>query len=164
MPTTARTTAISLRPEGPDDSAFRFALYASVRKEELDSVGWPAEIRSRFLEMQFKTLDGYYREFPHAEFMIVMVEGQRAGRFILNRAPDEFRLVDIALLTEYRHIGIGTALIRRLQNEAAAAGKPLRLTVQKGHRAGRLYQRLGFTKTGESEVHDEMEWRFHGPE
>jgi hypothetical protein len=31
--------------------------------------------------------------------------------------------------------------------------------VLKGNRAGRLYQRLGFVKTGETELHLEMEWQ-----
>jgi GNAT superfamily N-acetyltransferase len=35
-------------------------------------------------------------------------------------------LVDIALLPEHRNAGIGTRLIRRLMDEAALAGKPVR--------------------------------------
>jgi hypothetical protein len=33
------------------------------------------------------------------------------------------------------------------------------LKVLKGNRAERLYQRLGLAKTGETELHLEMEWR-----
>src|SRR5260370_28142270 len=101
--------ALALRPEAPEDDRFRFELYASTRKEELDSLEWPAEMRALFLEMQFKTLKGYHDEFPQAEFQIVLADGQRAGRLILNRAADELRLVDIALLSERRNAGIRAA-------------------------------------------------------
>ncbi len=78
---------------------------------------------------------------------------------VVNRTAAEILLVDIALLPGHRNNGIGTALLQRLSGEAAASRKPLRLSVIKGHRASRLYQRAGFTKIGESELRDEMEWR-----
>jgi hypothetical protein len=55
------------------------------------------------------------------------------------------RIVDIALLPQYCNRGIGTTLLRDLQSEAAAAGKPLRIHVERFNPALRLYQRLGFT-------------------
>jgi len=83
----------------------------------------------------------------------------KAGRLIVNRTREELRVVDIALLPQHRNAGIGTALLQRIFGEAAATKKPLRLQVLKDHRAGRLYQRLGFVRTGETELHLEMEWR-----
>jgi ribosomal protein S18 acetylase RimI-like enzyme len=146
-----------LRPETPQDEAFCFELYASTRKEELDAWGWPAEMRRAFLQMQFKACQGHRAVFPNADFRIVDLAGRNLGRIIVDRAATEFRLVDIALLPEYRNAGVGTALLRALLAEAASAGKPLRLTVRKGNRAARLYSRLGFVKTGETEMDDEME-------
>lgn len=147
-----------LRLEGPGDDAFRFELYASTRQEELDAWGWPAEMRRAFLEMQFKTQAGYRAMFPRADFQIVLLGSERVGRLVVERASAEHRLVDIALLPAHRNGGLGTALLRALQSEARAAGKPLRLTVQKGHRAARLYARLGFVKCGETELHEDMEF------
>lgn len=151
--------AISVRREQPADEAFLFELYASTRQEELDAWGWPAEMRSGFLKMQFKASRGYHQACPDAEFQIVMLNGVNAGRMIVHRTREELHLVDIALLPQYRNAGVGTALLRRISGEAAAANQPLRLSVLKGSRAGRLYQRLGFVKTGETETHLEMEWR-----
>jgi len=150
---------ITVRPEQPQDEAFLFDLYASTRQEELDAWGWPPEMRSAFLTLQFKASQGYHRAYPNAEFQIVMLDGVNAGRLIVQRTREELQLVDIALLPQYRNVGIGTALLQRIFGEAAATGKPLRLKVLKSSRAGRLYQRLGFVKTGETEVHLEMEWR-----
>jgi ribosomal protein S18 acetylase RimI-like enzyme len=78
---------------------------------------------------------------------------------IVHRAPGELRLVDIALLPQFRNAGTGSALLQIILGEAAAAGQPVRLKVLKGNRAESFYHRLGFTKTGETEMHFEMEWR-----
>lgn len=150
---------ITLRPETREDEPFGFELYAATRKEELDAWGWPAEMRSAFLQMQFRAQQGHRAAFPKADFLIVQLAGLNIGRMIVDRTETGFRLVDIALLPEYRNAGAGTALMRTLLSEAAAAGKPLRLTVRKGNRAAQLYRRLGFVKTGETEMDDEMECR-----
>lgn len=155
----ADSNVITVRPEQLQDEAFLFELYASTRQEELDAWGWPPEMRSAFLTMQFKASQGYHRAFPDAEFQIVLLDGVRAGRLIVHRTREELHLVDIALLPQHRNTGIGSALLQRIFGEASATKKPLRLKVLKGGRAGRFYQRLGFEKTGETELHFEMEWR-----
>ena len=151
--------AITVRAEQPSDEAFLFELYASTRQEELEAWGWPPEMRSSFLTMQFKASQGYHHAFPDAEFQVVLLDGVPAGRLIVNRTREELQLVDIALLPAYRNAGIGAALLQKIFGEAAATKKPLRLQVRKGSRAGRLYQRLGFVQTGETELDREMEWR-----
>jgi|SRR5665213_4213833 len=150
----------SLRPEGPADGPFLLEVYASTREEELNATGWPAAMREAFVKMQFNAqYQGYHSSFPRAEFAIILSGGQAVGRIVINRAEDEFLLVDIALLPAHRGRGIGTALVKALQREAAAAKKPVRLSVIKGERAFQLYQRLGFVKTGENDLRDQMEWR-----
>jgi ribosomal protein S18 acetylase RimI-like enzyme len=155
---------IALRPEQPADEAFLREAYASTRQEELDAWGFPPEMRAAFLDMQFRAQQhGYRTTFPQGEFLVILLGQQAVGRVVVNRAADEWCLVDIALLAEYRNLGIGTALIQKLSSEAAAAGRPLGLSVIKGNRAFRFYQRLGFVKTGESGMHDLMEWRGENP-
>jgi len=151
--------AITVREEQPQDEAFLFELYASTRQDELEAWGWPPAMRHTFLTLQFRASQGYRAAFPDAEFQIVRLDGVNAGRLIVNRTREELRVVDIALLPQHRNAGIGTALLRRLFGEAAATKKPLRLQVLKDNRAGRLYQRLGFVKIAETEMHWEMEWR-----
>lgn len=156
----ANLDAITLRPEQPEDEPFLFDVYAGTRQEELDAAGWPPAVRSAFLNMQFKAQrQGYRSSFPQADFQIILANGHAVGRMVVNRAPGELMLVDIALLPEHRSHGMGTALLKQLLREAEASGKPLRLSVIKGQRAGRLYQRLGFKKIGESDLRDELEWR-----
>ena len=151
---------ITLRCERPEDESFLREVHASTREEEISAAGWPPEMRETFLNLQFTAQHrGYRTLFPKADFQIILANGQAVGRMVVNRSAAEILLVDIALLAEHRNHGIGTVLIQRLADEAWNSGRPLRLSVIKGHRAGRLYQRLGFTKTGGSDMRDEMEWR-----
>jgi ribosomal protein S18 acetylase RimI-like enzyme len=152
-------SVIKVRPEQPQDEAFLFELYASTRQEELDAWGWPSEMRSAFLALQFKASQGHHHAFPDAEFKIVLLDGVNAGRLIINRTREELRVVDISLLPQFRNSGLGSALLQRIFGEAAASKKPLRLKVLRRNRAARLYQRLGFVKTSDSEMYLEMEWR-----
>lgn len=149
---------ITVRAEDPQDEAFLFDLYASTRQEELDAWGWPPEMRSGFLNLQFKASQGHHQAFPDAAFQIVLLDGARAGRLIVNRTPEALHLVDIALLPQHRNVGIGTTLLQRVLAEASATRKPVRLQVLKGNRAVRLYQRLGFVQTGETELHLALDW------
>ena len=156
----ASIDTIRLRPERPEDETFLREVYAGTRKEEMDAVGWPPALREAFLNSQFSAqAQGYRTMFPKADFQIILSNGRSVGRMVVNRATKEILLVDIALLPAHRNAGIGTVLMQGLLSEAAASGKPLRLSVIKGQRAFRLYQRLGFKKTGESDLRDELEWR-----
>ena len=155
---------ITLRPERPADETFLFGLYGSTRKEEMDAAGWPEEMRAAFLNLQFKAQQqGYHGAFPQAEFLVILLRKQAIGRLVVHRSLEEIRLVDLALLPGYRSRGIGTALLQKLMVEAAASSRPLRLSVIRGQRACKLYERLGFAKTGEAGWHDQMEWRAGQP-
>jgi ribosomal protein S18 acetylase RimI-like enzyme len=66
---------------------------------------------------------------------------------------------DIALLPEFCNRGIGTTRLQELQSEAAAAGKPLRIHVERFNRALRLYERLGFHPIADRGGYLFMEWR-----
>jgi ribosomal protein S18 acetylase RimI-like enzyme len=159
LPST-EAAATSLRPEGPADAPFLLEVYAGTREEELEAAGWPAEMREAFVRMQFNAQQqGYRASFPRAEFAVILSGGQAVGRIVIDRAENGFLLVDIALLPAHRGCGIGTALMQNLLREAATAKKPVRLSVLKGQRAFRLYQRLGFVKTGEDGLRDQMVWR-----
>jgi len=151
---------VSLRPEQPDDEGFLFEVYASTREEELALTSWDEPTRRAFLNQQFNAMrKGYRSMFPAGEFSIVEQDGKPAGRMVIDRAGGEIHVVDLALLPAHRNRGIGTFLMRQVCAEAADAGKPVRLYVLKNNRAFRWYERLGFARTGERGVYDEMEWR-----
>jgi GNAT superfamily N-acetyltransferase len=152
--------AIALRPIGPDDQPFLCAVYASTREQELAMVAWDAGQKTAFVQMQFAAQHAYYREqYAGADFDVILADRQPAGRLYVNRADDEVRIVDIALLPQWCNRGIGSALVTALQGEAAAAGKPLRIHIERFNPALRLYERLGFRQIEDRGVYLFMEWR-----
>jgi ribosomal protein S18 acetylase RimI-like enzyme len=148
---------VSLRPERADDEGLLYEVYASTRAEELALTNWDAAMQRAFLNQQFNAMrTGYRSMFPGGEFLIIELDGKPAGLMVINRDAAEIRVVDLALLPAHRNQGTGTLLMRQV---CAQADRPVRLTVLKFNRAFRWYERLGFAKTGEQGIYDEMEWR-----
>jgi ribosomal protein S18 acetylase RimI-like enzyme len=150
---------VSLRPVREDDADFLYRLYASTRQAEMAAWGWDKAQQNFFIQMQFRAQRmGYASEFPDAEHRVILVDDEPAGRVIVHRAKEAMRLVDIAVLTEYRNRGVGTRVIRDLTVEAGACNQALLLQVSKGNPAIHLYQRLGFVTNGEDELFHKMLW------
>lgn len=132
------------------DRELLLAVYSSTRVEELAQVPWAPGAKEAFLRQQFEAQDAYYREYyPRASFDVVEVQGRAAGRLYVDRWPYEIRIVDIALLPEFRGRGAGEALLRELIAEAGASGRSLTIHVEQGNPARRLYERLGFVAVAE---------------
>jgi ribosomal protein S18 acetylase RimI-like enzyme len=156
---------ITLRPVEPGDEMLLYQVYASTREAELALTDWTDEQKAAFVQMQFAAQHSHYQEYyPDAAFLVILADGQPVGRLYVDRWPDQIRVVDIAVLPEYRNAGIGTALLKGLIDEATKAGKPLTIHVEQYNPALRLYERLGFTQIGERGVYYLMEWRPPGAE
>lgn len=153
-------SAITLRPLLPEDEQFLDEVYQSTRAAELAQVPWSEAQLTAFLKMQLKARDQSYRmHYPEIDDRIILFRNQKVGRLIVVRRDVEIRLADIALLPHYRNSGIGTALVQDLMMEAKESGKPLRLQVETlNEQARRLYERLGFSITGENLTHFQMEY------
>jgi ribosomal protein S18 acetylase RimI-like enzyme len=150
---------ISLRPIGPADEAFLYDLYASTRQREMDLVDWTDAIKRAFLQQQFSAQQTYYHaQFTDASFEVVLIDDKPAGRLYVARWPDEIRVIDIALLPEYRDSGIGTTLLQSLQDESEAANTRLTMHVERSNPALRLYTRLGFRLKEDLGVYLFLEW------
>ena len=150
---------ITFRPICPEDEAFLYQVYASTRLDELAPLNWSQAELDAFLEMQFTAQHTYYQEhFTDAAFDIILLNNQPVGRLYLDRREDEIRIIDIALLPEHRNQGIGSVLMQDILAEAAGAGKPVRIHVERDNPALRLYKRLGFHPVGDTGVYFLMEW------
>jgi ribosomal protein S18 acetylase RimI-like enzyme len=151
---------IALRPVRPEDRDFLFSVYASTRTEEMAMVPWDDAHKAAFLAQQFHAQTSYWDEqYPDAERSVVEIDGVPAGRFYVERWPKELRLVDIALLPEFRRRGAGTELLGRLFAEAASSGRTVTIHVEIFNPARALYERLGFVSRGEQGMYLLMEWR-----
>lgn len=150
----------TLRPVRPEDREHLLAVYASTRAEELAPVPWTEEQKAAFVKMQFDAQTTYWGEqYPDADRSIIEIDDVPAGRIYVQRWPKEFRLVDIALLPDYRKRGVGTELIRGLFSEAARAGTVVTIHVETFNPARALYERLGFAPKGEQGMYVLMEWK-----
>lgn len=146
---------IKLREAKPADEPFLLEVFASTRAEELEGLGWDENQKLTFIKMQFLARE---RAYPRVDNKIILLDGRAIGRLLVDRSETEILLTDIAILTEYRNAGIGSSLIQDLLREAAASNKPLKLHVFETSRAVRLYERLGFRRTGVESAYLEMTW------
>lgn len=152
--------SIELRPVTSEDDTFLIAVYKSSRGDDLRGLGWDEDRINEFLEMQHQAQQNFdQHDHEHAIAEIILYAGQPAGRLLVDSSGDAIRCLDLTLLPEYRNRGLGASLTRRLQAQAAAANKPLRLQVIRFSRAVNLFERLGFSRTSETGSHFQMEWK-----
>ena len=112
---TPALTSVTLRRVSADDERFLRELYASTRERELSIVTWSGEQKTAFLAMQFEAQDSYYRtQYPDAQFDVIEIERVPAGRLYLFATVAELRVIDIALLPQFRNRGIGGGLMRTI--------------------------------------------------
>ncbi len=150
---------INFRPIQPDDQAFLREVYASTRIDELKATDWDENQKSRFIDMQFAAQHQHYQENYHdTDFLVILRDSQAIGRLYIARWPNEIRIVDITILSEFRNLGIGSGLLRAILDEAALVDKPVCIHVEQFNPALNLYYRLGFTKKNEQGVYWLMEW------
>ncbi|HSS51113.1 MAG TPA: GNAT family N-acetyltransferase [Thermoanaerobaculia bacterium] len=140
---------------------FLLRIYHSVREEELAMVlDWTEEQKAAFVRQQFEAQHGWYQEhYQGASFDIILMDGVPAGRLYVHRRAAEIRLVDIALLPEFRKGGLGTSILLDLLAEGEDVGKPVTIHVEVYNPAMRLYERLGFRPIEERGPYLLMEWR-----
>ena len=147
----------TLRPAATEDQEFLFKLYASTRAEEFATFNWPAAQLEAFLRMQFMAQQrSYAAVYEQCEHKIVELNGVAIGQMQVNWGKDFALLVDISLLPEHRGQGMGGALIGDLIQQCSERKLPLKLQVTQTNPARRLYERLGFIRTGEDQMYVQM--------
>jgi ribosomal protein S18 acetylase RimI-like enzyme len=160
-----RVVIVSLRPEVPDDGPFLKTLILATVSEELGADAWPRPMRDHLLNIQYQTRrSGIKTLFPGGSSRIIQMDGENAGWLFVSDLEDQIRIVEIMVLARYRGRGIGSTAIRDVLTAAAQTGKRVTLAVNAMNiRAFRLYERLGFRRTGGDEVQLQMEFRGVAP-
>ena len=163
MVTTPAWPTLSLRPANSGDLPYLRSLYAASRAAELASVPWTSAIKRMFCDSQFDLQHRHYvTHFQPADFHVVLVGDTPVGRLYLYwPEPTRLHVVDILLEEDFRGQGIGTALLRALQDNARREGmQALSLHVEIHNTGARaLYEKLAFTIAGPiSEMRLPMTW------
>ena len=145
---------LALRPIQPEDEALLLAIFASTREEERQLLGWPDAAWDAFVRQQFSFQHTQYQTaYANPSFLLVLCDGEVAGRLYLDRNPSEIRLVDLALLPAWRRRGIGRLLLESLVVESDANGIPIGLHVERNNPILGYYQRLGFQLEADKDVY-----------
>ena len=160
-----RGVDFALRPATDGDLDFLFELHeASLRDYVEETWGvWDEEDQRR------RYLDGFTGA---GRTHIVVVGGEDAGmlrlqqdragyaeELVLGRGgrSDFLELIEIA--PEFRGQRVGTSIIWDLQGQAAAASRPLTLSVLRVNpRAKALFERIAFRVTSEQDIRFYMRW------
>jgi ribosomal protein S18 acetylase RimI-like enzyme len=147
--------SVTLRAATPEDDPFLFEVFAGTRLDEFKFLA--EEQQQALMKMQYNAQRAQYDDgFSQAESRIILLDDRPVGRMLVDESERAFVLVDIALLPEYRKLGIGTRLLNDLLRRAVEARKPIRLHVLKSNPARRLYERLGFSPVNEESMYLEM--------
>lgn len=161
VPPLARAAALGVTTRAmidEQDLPFVAALYASTRRDEVATTGWPEDMQAAFLRQQHEAQHRHYRaQFADGQFLILQQAGQAIGRLYLHADGQHLQIVDISLVADHRGQGIGGALLQDLIDATGSAGLTLGIHVEKTNPARRLYDRLGFALVKDLGVYDYLE-------
>ncbi len=136
--------AWTLRPATADDRDFVIELTRAAMGPYLEATfGWDEATQTAYFDEGFDPSGG----------QIVEVDEVDVGEILVEERPDELVLTRLALLPDWQRRGIGSAIVRMLIERAHELESALVLQVFKTNlRATRLYESLGFVRTGESDT------------
>ncbi len=138
-----------LRAATEADRAWLRWLHHVTMRDAVESMwGWDEDRQDALFDGSFTT----------ENLQIVQVEARDVGVIAATRHPSVLFLDNIQVVPDYQGQGLGTALIRDLQDRARTEGVPVALRVIVSNRARLLYERLGFVITGQSDTHYYLRW------
>jgi len=141
-------TAFGVRAASPDDVD---ALY-EVRRRAMSTHVDPWLRERGALWSDERSRAHFVGDFDPACQVALLVDGRIAGRLKVLVRPDHVELTGIEVLPEHQGRGIGTRVIEDVLSVAGGRDLPVRLRVFQGNPAYRLYERLGFRRTGADDL------------
>ncbi len=146
----------------PDDADLLLAIFASTRESDLRLLRLSGALSGSgsdaFLRMQFDAQSRHYgASYPNACDLIITVSDRPAGRILVDESATEILIIDLALLPEYRGIGVGAKLVRRMFESADANQLAIRCYVGTQSDARAFWDHLGFEELGSTGAHLMME-------
>jgi GNAT superfamily N-acetyltransferase len=140
-------TGFQFRPAAMRDYGFVYRLRRETLVQYLDAVAMPAEEQAPF-----------YARFDVMRHRLVQVGEARAGAVSVVERGKALHLANLHLLPAYQGLGLGTTIVREIQERAAALRRPVTTQVLKVNPARAFYERLGFRIDGEEGLRYRMLW------
>jgi GNAT superfamily N-acetyltransferase len=152
---------LAVRPALPQDEIFLYELYVAIRGPQFDRAPIAAAQKEQLLRMQFQAqTSSYTYQFPNSCYHIVLLDSKPVGRLWVAPSDGGLVLVDIGIHPDVQSKGLGTVLVKRVQEEAQKAKLPIRSTVDRFNPGSlKFHQRLGFQVVREDQLQYYMEWR-----
>lgn len=102
--------------------------------------------------------DAWFDQKLGSPIKVIELDAVPVGAIAVYDATDHVFLAELQIAPEFQNRGIGSAMLRAELERATALALPVRLRVLLQNRALALYQRHGFSVTGETETHYLMAW------
>ena len=133
-----------VRQATPGDRDTLYRIKRETIRPYVEQVwGWDEELQER----------RFCESYDHTTTQVVVVDGLAVGLLRVSERESAVFIDQVEITPKYQSQGIGTSLI----NDLLARGRPVELGVLKVNvDARRLYERLGFRVTGETETHYNM--------
>jgi ribosomal protein S18 acetylase RimI-like enzyme len=135
----------SLRPVGSSDEALLLRIFTESHCDGFAQLGLDPGALASLIRMQFQARQAQYRVYPGGAEYLVWRDEVVVGNCWLSDTAEQLRVLDIAVLAEHRRRGVARAVLGQVCARAAAAGKPVRLSVWHQNTAAlELYRVFGF--------------------
>ncbi len=140
----------SLRPASKDETEALYAIHRAAMEDYVAQTwgSWD---------------DAWQREYFTSHWpdvrLAIEASGELAGFVDLDEQGETIHIGNIELRPASQRNGIGSAILKAVQQRAEIKSVPVTLQVLKVNPARALYERLGFEHTGETETHHQMAWR-----
>jgi GNAT superfamily N-acetyltransferase len=143
---------VALRECREEDRVFVWEVRRQALREYVAAIwGWDEGAQRERFEQRFSP----------SGHQIIVVDGMDAGLLQLVDEGSNLVVGKIELLPEFQRKGVGTVLMKRILGDAQVRRVPVHLQVLRTNMpARRFYERLGFSVSGETDTHFQMEWRF----
>lgn len=128
------------------DFIYRVKKNAYIKYVEKNFGEWKDELQQEF----FKAFMEKYKEGAR----IITFQGIDIGFYNDCETEYTYEIGNICIIPEYQNQGIGTAILQDVIEKHA--DKEIHLQYFKQNPVGRLYERLGFEKCGETAYHYQM--------
>lgn len=140
---------IELAPADLRHLPFAWELYRAAMEPLGAAIGaWSEADERRIVE----------RSFEEGEAQLIVAGSEPVGWLHVRITSRSMELWQLFVSPAHRRRGVGTAVLRRLQERATALGLPILLAVLRNNPAKRLYEREGFSQHAEGSHHLFLWW------